>query len=137
MDANFWRPVLFADENKIATCNYSQKLRVQRKIDEKFNIVTLCVKYPMYVMLWGSFAANDVGQIRFLEKGEICNFAWHLKALDKQMISSTKSFFQEAEFYLQDNGVPCHRSKIVKQFITRQQWKTLYWPPQSPDLNPH
>ena len=136
MDANFWRHVLFTDETKIATCNDSQRLRIRRKIGEQFNIITPCVKYPMSVMLWGSFAANGVGQIRFLEKGETCNSAWYLKVLDKQVKSSAKFLFQESEFYLQDDGAPCHRSKIVKEFITKQQWKTLDWPPQSPDLNP-
>jgi len=40
------------------------------------------------------------------------------------------------EFYLQDDGAPCHRSKAVKEFVRQQGWLTLDWPPQSPDLNP-
>jgi len=39
------------------------------------------------------------------------------------------------EFYLQDDGDICHRSKSVKEFIRQLQHKTLVWLPQLPDLN--
>ena len=37
--------------------------------------------------------------------------------------------------FVQD-GVPCHRSKIVAQFLKSKKIKILDWPENSPDLNP-
>ena len=75
------------------------------------------------------------GESRFLEKNETCNSAWYLKVLDQQVRWSASSL-SEGTFYIQDDGAPCHRSKTVKQFVWEQGWKTLDWPPQSPELNP-
>jgi len=99
------------------------------------NIVTPTVKHPPAVMLRGSFAAGGPGRIRFLENGETCNSAWYVKVLNQQVRWSARSLFAGDEFYLQDDGAPCHRSKAVKNFINAQRWRTLEWPPQSPDLN--
>jgi len=77
-------------------------------------------------MMWGAFAANGVGRIRFLEKNETCNSAWYLKVLDKQVRWSASLLFK-GTFYLQDDGAPCQRSKTVTEFGV---------PPQSPDLSP-
>ena len=34
------------------------------------------------------------------------------------------------------DAAPCHRSKIVKQFLTENYMKILDWPGNSPNLNP-
>jgi len=133
---DFWRRVLFTDETRIAIRNDSGKLRVRRKTGERFCIVSSTVKHPVSVMLWGSFAASGVGRIRFLEKGETCNTLWYLKVLGQQVKWSARTLFRGQEFWLQDDGAPCHRSKPVTKFVLDQGWKTLDWPPQSPDLNP-
>jgi len=132
----FWRRVLFTDETRIAIRSDSLKLRVRRKTGERLRIVSATVKHPVAVMMWGSFAASGVGRIRFLEKGETCNSAWYLKVLAQQVKWSAHSQFQGQEFWLQDDGAPCHRSKPVTKFVKDQGWNTLDWPPQSPDLNP-
>ena len=36
----------------------------------------------------------------------------------------------------QDDSAPCHRCKIVKEYLEENQIKTLDWPGNSPDLNP-
>ena len=37
--------------------------------------------------------------------------------------------------FMQD-GAPCHGSKIVSEFLKEKKIKVLYWPGNSPDLNP-
>ena len=37
--------------------------------------------------------------------------------------------------FMQD-GAPCHRSKLVKNFLKKKKVKVLDWPGNSPDLNP-
>ncbi|KAG1682914.1 Microtubule-associated protein RP/EB family member 3 [Nymphon striatum] len=38
--------------------------------------------------------------------------------------------------YATEDGTPCHRSKIMKQFLVENHVTTLDWPDNSPDLNP-
>ena len=132
---DFWDKVLFTDETRIAIRNDCSKIRLCRRTGERLHFVTPTVKHPPAVMLWGSFAASGMGRIRFLEKNETCNTTWYLKVLNQQVRWSASSLFS-GSFYLQDDGAPCHRSKAVKSFVQQQGWKTLDWPPQSPDLNP-
>ncbi len=37
--------------------------------------------------------------------------------------------------FLQD-GAPCHASKRIKAFLTKQSFQVIDWPGNSPDLNP-
>jgi len=134
--AEFWRKVLFTDETRIAIRSDCHKTRLRRKAGESLHFTTATVKHPPAVMMWAAFAANGVGRVRFLDKGETCNSAWYLKVLNQQVRWSARSLFGGDAFCLQDDGAPCHRSKIVKDFIRQQGWTTLDWPPQSPDLNP-
>jgi len=96
----FWSKVLFTDETQIAIRNDSNKTRLRRKTGERLLFVTPTVKHPPAVMMWGAFAANGVGRIRFLEKNETCNSAWYLKVLDKQVRWSASLLFN-GTFYLQ------------------------------------
>ena len=108
------------DETRISVRNDCHKLRIRRKTGERMNIVTLTVKHQPAVMLWGSFAVGVPGHIRFLNYGETCNSAWYVKMLNQQVRWSAQSLFAEGEFYLQDDGAPCHRSKVVKNLINTQ-----------------
>jgi transposase len=37
--------------------------------------------------------------------------------------------------FMQDNA-PCHKARIVMDFLDENNIETLNWPPQSPDMNP-
>jgi transposase len=37
--------------------------------------------------------------------------------------------------FMQDNA-PCHKTRLVMDFLAQNEVPTLEWPPQSPDLNP-
>ena len=37
--------------------------------------------------------------------------------------------------FMQDNA-PCHKAKVVMDFLAENNIETLRWPPQSPDMNP-
>lgn len=46
------------------------------------------------------------------------------------------SAYPEEEVVFQQDGYPKHTSKIVKEWLTGQNFQLMQWPPQSPDLNP-
>jgi len=135
-DMSFWRTVMFTDETRITLQNDSKRQRVWRKANEKKQFHAYSVKHPAGVMLWGAFTASGPGRIRFLNTGERCNSEWYLKVLNTQVRLTALTAFGNSNWTLQDDGAPCHRSRIVKNFIVRNNWETLDWPPQSPDLNP-
>ena len=88
-------------------------------------------------MLWGSFTGSGPGKIRFLRNQESCNSQWYLKVLNTEVRSTvTETFGRDKNWILQDDGAPCHRSKIVKDCILKRRRRTFDWPPQSPDMNP-
>lgn len=37
--------------------------------------------------------------------------------------------------FMQDNA-PCHKARVVMDFLDENNIETLVWPPQSPDMNP-
>ena len=37
--------------------------------------------------------------------------------------------------FMQDNA-PCHKARVVMDYLRENNIRTLDWPPQSPDLNP-
>ena len=41
----------------------------------------------------------------------------------------------ECTIFMQD-GAPCHKAKIVSNFLKSEKIKVLHWPGNSPDLNP-
>lgn len=133
----FWRRVIFTDETKISIRNACTRIRVWRKPGERLKFVNPTSKFPTGVMLWGSFTAAGYGRIRFLDSKETCNSAWYLKVLENEVKSHAAELFDDGQvWYLQDDGAPCHRSKVVKRWIAEHGWTVFNWPPQSPDLNP-
>jgi len=90
----FWSKVLFTNETRIAIRNDCNKTRLHRKVGERLLFSTPTVKHLPAVMLWGSFAANGVGRIRFLEKNETSNSAWYLRVLNQQVTWVCQFFVQ-------------------------------------------
>ena len=66
--------------------------------------------------------------------------------MDKHLYKSIleDDLIQSIEFYgldkskiiFQHDNDPKHTSKLVKEWLSEQQFETLSWPAQSPDLNP-
>ena len=75
-------------------------------------------------------------QITWKEMGEV------LKALPNTVRTAyRRAILPEIEavgvpvVFMQDNA-PCHKAKVVTEFLARENIETLPWPPQSPDMNP-
>ena len=78
-------------------------------------------------------SANGTAGIYFLKPGSTINGAKYAELLRDKL--PTHMAMQKSFLFMHD-GAPCHRSKIVKQFITENHIKILDWSGNSPDLNP-
>jgi len=79
------------------------------------------------IMIWGEMSYNGTA---FLTKvNRHLNEAGYINIVENGAIHS-------ANFWIQDDGAPCNRSRLVAEWKAENNLRCLSWPPQSPDLNP-
>ncbi|KIK94042.1 hypothetical protein PAXRUDRAFT_143736 [Paxillus rubicundulus Ve08.2h10] len=76
------------------------------------------LKFEGSVMMWGCMAWEDVGYATKIDE-----------SLQYHGLNPSDIIFQ------QDND-PKHTCKKVKEWLEEQEFRTMVWPAQSPDLNP-
>lgn len=133
-DEHQWAKVLFTDESSIQQFG-ARKRNVRRPVgarfDERYTQATM--KHPPSVMIWGGMSAKGTAGLFFLPKGTTMNGARYVEVLKQKL--QLHMTVHNCEIFMQD-GAPCHRSKIVNEFLKQKKIKTLDWPGNSADLNP-
>ena len=88
------------------------------------------------VMFWGGFSIYGLGPLVALE-GNQNQFTYKelLKTYLLPEIHAAKTNFDVDMVFMQDNA-PCHKTKLISDFLARKQVSVLNWPPSSPDMNP-
>ena len=124
----FWRNVLFTDETRISIFGSDRPPMVRRPVncslDEKYLIPT--VKFPTGVMIWGCFAFDGVGKIKFIQN--TLDSSGYKSILENEVIESGQKLFN-GPFIYQDDNAPCHRSRIIKDHIaTNRVFSHIWWP---------
>ena len=84
------------------------------------------------VMFFGSFSKNAFGQLAQIE-GKI-NAEKYIEMI-KEYIEPELEASEVPMIFMQDNA-PCHKARVVMDYLRENNIKTLDWPPQSPGLNP-
>ena len=84
-------------------------------------------------MIWGGMLINGTAGLFFLPPGTIINGQKYLDLLKNKL--ELHMAVHKCSVFMQD-GAPCHRAKIVTQFLKAQKINILDWPGNSPDLNP-
>ena len=129
-----WGKVLFSDESTFQQF-VVRKRHVRRptgkRFDRRYTIPT--VKHPPSRMVWGgAMSRNGVAALSFLPPGTTMNGPKYV-----QMLSEKLKFYLQVhncQIYMQD-GAPCHRTKVAKNFLDNNNIDLLEWPGNSPDLN--
>lgn len=87
------------------------------------------------VMVWGCFTWCQMGPLQKI--GGIMKKEDYLNILQTHLPDFVNICpYPEEEIIFQQDGDPKHTSKIVKEWLTRQNFQLMQWPAQSPDLNP-
>lgn len=88
------------------------------------------------VMFWGCFSSLGLGPLVALEGSQ--NRFTYIETLRQYLLPQleiARSDFGLDMTFMQDNA-PCHKAKLVRDFLEENEVPTLDWPPQSPDMNP-
>ena len=88
-------------------------------------------------MVWGAFSAAGTGELLHCEKS--INALEYRRILQKGLLPTIEKLFSKAEqsdvIFQQDN-TPAHTAKTTKTWLENKSIRLMFWPGQSPDLNP-
>ncbi len=127
-----WSKVLFSDESKF----WNQGPRIWRKGGEAHSPSCLksSVKFSQYVLIWGAMSSAGVGPMWFLKTNVTAPVCQEI--LEHFMLPSADQLLKDADFIFQQDVAPAHTAKSTKSWLNDHGVGVLYWPANSPDLNP-
>ena len=85
-------------------------------------------------MFWGSFSYQGVGSLVPIEG--IMNAKKYIKLIKQTIVKDMQEAFPNNDGKFQQDLAPCHRAKTVQSEFTNNDIDLLFWPGNSPDLNP-
>jgi transposase len=87
------------------------------------------------IKIWGCITAHGVGYMCKIENNLDSNL--YLEILKGELVNTIKFYrLDESKIIFQHDNDPKHTAKKVKEYLGNQKFETLWWPSQSPDLNP-
>jgi transposase len=133
-----WERVIFSDETKINRFNSDGRTwfwsRDPNTLDERS--VQQTVKHGGGgVMMWGCMCSKGVG---FACKIDNIMDQHLYKEILKDELLETIEYYEldPKKIIFQHDNDPKHTAKSIKAWLKEQEFKTMIWPAQSPDLNP-
>ena len=132
--AQEWQNVLFSDEStfqQFAVRKSYVRRPPGKRFDDRYTISSM--KHPPSQMVWGAMCRNGVDALSFLPPGTTMNGPKYVQMLSEKLKLHMQ--VHNCKIFMQD-GAPCHRSKVAKNFLNDNNIQLLEWPGNSPDLNP-
>ena len=133
-----WKRVVWSDETKINHLGSDGRKWVWKRLREGLGdrLVEGTVKFKGgSVMIWGCMTWKGVGYAAKTD-GRI-DSELYLQILKDDLLNTLKyhSLNPPDIIFQQDNDLK-HTSKKVKEWLEEQEFRTMVWPAQSPNLNP-
>ena len=134
--------MIWSDETKVNRFGSDGKVYASKQPNEKLKRrhVKQTVKHGGgSLMVWSCISWYGVGYI--VDVGKNMDKSVYLSVLQDDLVKSMTGYCEEndlimADFeFMQDND-PKHKSKIVSEWLSKQDFTAMECPPQSPDLNP-
>ena len=131
--SEFWRTVCFSDECHFE-CQTASRRRVWQ-IPGRPAPISETVKHPIKVMIWGIICSKGPGRLHVVEG--MMDKNQYLHVMRTRMLPQLSEWFSStADCIFMHDSAPCHKAKVVSQFLESNQVNVLPWPGNSPDLNP-
>ena len=134
-----WSQVLFSDEYNIELGLDSRVIWVWRQPAEEYLAECLTPTFKSSrtsVRVWAYIKGKELGSMVMLD-GRMNGEKYIRDVLKAEIQPALRKLTQEGHkyFYMHD-GAPCHRSKLVENWLSKNRVPMLKWPACSPDLNP-
>ena len=129
-----WKKLFSSDETMVVIKNGGKIQTWEKKWQKHVPHLICCEdKKQAAVMFWGCVSSwGEEALIPVL--GTIYSVKYIDVFLNYLTPSLTWYFGNHTEIFQQDNA-SCHALRIVMEYLDKNDIFTLYWPPQSPDLN--
>lgn len=132
-----WKRVIFSDESKINRFNSDGRSWCWFRDVGELETRTVD-QTPKFggggVMVWGCVTWEGVGYLCKIDG----NMDQHLyKNILEDDLMETIQFYalDPSKIVFQHDNDPKHKAKIVQEWLANQEFETMEWPAQSPDLN--
>jgi hypothetical protein len=133
-----WKRVIWSDETKINRFGSDgRKWCWKRPGDQlRSNQVTDTVKHGGgSIMIWGCFTAHGVGYMTKIDGG--MDAALYCSILDDELKCTVEYYAMDGEtLVFQHDNDSKHTARMTQEKFRELGYSTLFWPAQSPDLNP-
>ena len=87
------------------------------------------------VMIWGCMTSSGPGLMCRVEG--TMNSEQYGKVLASELQGTIEMYgLNRDQLIFQHDNAPCHKARVITQWLEQQCYTTLRWPAQSPDLNP-
>lgn len=86
------------------------------------------------IMFWGSFCSKGPGRLAVING--TMNGSKYINTLTNYFLPQMEEWFEEDHALFQHDNAPCHKSRMVSQFLREKNIQAIEWPPYSPDLSP-
>lgn len=131
-----WRNILFSDESKFMLFGNDGKTTVRRPINEAFNpaYTKKTIKFGGgKILVWACFSWYGVGPIHLIDG--IMTKEDYINILEDTMLPFAE-WNMPLKWVFQHDNDPKHSARATTSWLQRNNITVLYWPAQSPDLNP-
>ena len=132
-----WESVLWSDESQFNLFGSDGQILVRRRAGEEMNLACIVptVKHGGgNIMVWASMSAHGPGPMRLVDG--VMDQHQYRSILEETMLPAAETMFANRPWIFQHDNDPKHTARSVKQWIDEQDFQSLWWPAQSPDLNP-
>lgn len=85
-------------------------------------------------MVWACFGKNGLGPLVVVE-GTV-NATKYKALLEHNVVPLMENWFPDGDGIFQQDNAPCHKARMIKEFLANCDFELLEWPPYSPDLSP-
>jgi len=133
-----WKQVIWSDETKINRFGSDGRKWCWKKKHSPLqpNYVTSTVKFGGgSIMVWGCFTTHGVGFMTRIDGG--MDAALYCNILDDELKRTVEYYgMDEEKLIFQHDNDPKHTAHKTVEKLQELGYSTLFWPAQSPDLNP-
>lgn len=136
---DFWDRVIWSDETTLRSMPQSKEVKIwtrHRRNSPELPVNPQIQHGGISVMFWGFFSKAGRGPLIPLDAS--LDSRGYVELLKEHLLPYIRTAKQEfgVDMILMQDNAPCHKAKIVTNFLVQNNVQTLDWPPQSPDLNP-